>query len=201
MVDLYCKNCGAPLKKESKFCKKCGSSQDLSLLKRVNNKINIFGAFLGMFISFLISFIIIILIYPQLSPDTSFQTIVFIFLSILMFFSGFFTSLICCDEYEEGIFNAIFLFLFSILNLAFISMMTILLSLTIINAFKSVFESTDTSSADIYQNIEASNEVTSSSNALEFLKPLLEILLGIIVMFAAGLIGGWIGVALKKVFK
>ena len=201
MNNSYCKNCGFPLKKDSRFCKECGASQELSLFQRINKKINIFGSFIGMSISFIISFIIIILVYPQLSPDTSFQTIVFIFLSILMFFAGLFTSLICCDEYDEGIFNAIFIFLFSILNLAFISMMTVLLSLTIIKAITSVFKTSDTSSADLYQNLDTTNEVASSSDTMEFTKPLLEILLGIIVMFAAGLIGGWIGVALKKALK
>lgn len=201
MNNSYCKNCGSPLKKDSRFCKECGASQELSLFQRINKKINIFGSFIGMSISFIISFIIIILVYPQLSPDTSFQTIVFIFLSILMFFAGLFTSLICCDEYDEGIFNAIFIFLFSILNLAFISMMTVLLSLTIIKAITSVFKTSDTSSADLYQNLDTTNEVASSSDTMEFTKPLLEILLGIIVMFAAGLIGGWIGVALKKALK
>lgn len=201
MNNPYCKNCGSPLKRDSRFCKECGASQELLLFQRINKKINIFGSFIGMSISFIISFIIIILVYPQLSSDTSFQTIVFIFLSILMFFAGLFTSLICCDEYDEGIFNAIFIFLFSILNLAFISMMTVLLSLTIIKAITSVFKTSDTSSADLYQNLDTTNEVASSSDTMEFTKPLLEILLGIIVMFAAGLIGGWIGVALKKALK
>ncbi|GAB4313190.1 MAG: hypothetical protein Kow0019_12490 [Methanobacteriaceae archaeon] len=80
-------------------------------------------------------------------------------------------------------------------------MMTVLLSLTIIKAITSVFKTSDTSSADLYQNLDTTNEVASSSDTMEFTKPLLEILLGIIVMFAAGLIGGWIGVALKKALK
>ncbi|MDI6644230.1 MAG: zinc ribbon domain-containing protein [Methanobacteriaceae archaeon] len=201
MDDHYCKNCGTLLKKESKFCKECGASKELSLFKRINKKINIFGAFLGMSISFIISFIVMFLIYPQIYTDISFQALLFIFLSIVMFFSGFFTSLFCCDEYDEGIFNALFLFLFSVLNLAFISMMTFILSLSIISAFTSVFKNTDTSKADLYQNIDTNNGISSSSESMEILKPLLEILLGIILMLSAGLIGGCLGVAIKKLFK
>ena len=209
---VFCPKCGTGNNENAEFCKSCGSNvknpqADFSnyidgkinlsgtntLLDRLNSKINLVGVYAGIAISLLV-LLIAPVFYGIFVSSGALGIIGLIYLVLLsmMFVGSFVTSILCCRTYSEGVANGGFLGLVSIINLGFIVGAVWFSAVAVVSQIASAFNSFGGSS---------SSSTLPSSGSTGSMLPLTELILLPFLMIIIGIIGGWLGVFIKKLVK
>ncbi len=161
---------------------------------RLNSKINLLGVFIGLLFS-LIVLIILSLLSGILMAYGQLNTMGFIYLVLLsmMFIGGFFTSLLSCRTYSEGLTNGGFLGIITLVSFGFIigsiwfSTMALMGSLA--NAFSGASSYNPTTS------------FTPTNTSFNDMLPLIEVLILPFLIILVAMAGGWFGVFIKKLLE
>lgn len=212
---VFCSKCGTQLNEGVEFCKNCGSnvkapqsnylSINTSILNkifgRLNNKINLTGVYAGLAISLLV-LIIAPVSYSLFVVSGAFGIIGLLYLVLLtmMLLGGFSTSILCCKTYSEGIANGGFLGLVAIINLGFLIGAFWFAAIAVISQIASMFSpfgSSDSSGSSFLPDTSSSSSTAASGSYL----PIAEIIALPFLMIIMGIIGGLLGVFIKKLFK
>ncbi len=191
---MDCTKCGFDNRADAQYCKKCGSSLqgNENLISRINNKINILAVFLGMIVSILVLFVGGVL-FSGLSQTLS----VFVYLELVLlamaFLGSIITGLFGSKTVYEGSVNGGFLTLVILVLIGLMAGILFLAIMGMAGALSSLGSGT-TSGA-----LSSLNPTTSSANTNsgDLILNLIEFILGIILIFIAGIIGGAFGFFLK----
>ncbi len=104
----YCKYCGAEVRKDARFCKKCGKdfTGENNLIIRINNKINLLAVLIGLVVTVIIllvgaSFFGVIIINKVMD---SFLYIFLVFFAML-FLGGLTAAILSSKTIEDGLIN------------------------------------------------------------------------------------------------
>lgn len=188
----FCPNCGLKINENAKFCKHCGKNFE-GYFKRINEKTNVFAVFLGLTLSCLVTGIIFLAFSSSfISGNLSAMGMGLYALISIMFFGGLFTSLLSCDEFDEGIINSTLLFLISVVTVSFIAGITLITSLSILKTLKTSFPGSNLASN--------TTTLTNSTSGLD-ITPIINFILMVFLVFASGFFGGFLGVGIKKLIK
>ena len=207
---VFCQKCGSEVKEDAAFCKKCGTNtknpqanfteyidgkmnlfSSNNLLSRLNSKINLFGVYVGLAVSLLV-----LLIAPVFygifvtSGAIGFMGLLYLVLLSMMLVGGFITSVLSCRTYSEGMANGGFLGLVSLINLGFVMGAVWFYAIAMLSQLASAFGG--------YSGSTGSSTTTASSGSM---LPVAELILLAFLMIVFGIIGGWLGVFIKKLVK
>ena len=208
---VFCPKCGTGNNDDAEFCKNCGinvkNPQQAEFSNYVNGKINLFGTnnflgrinskvnLVGVYIGLAISLLVLIIapifygIFVS-SGAIGITGLLYLVALSMMFVGGFITSVLCCRTYSEGVVNGGFLGLVSVINLGFIIGAIWFTAVAVISRMSSIFGGS-------YASTGSSALPSTTSSML----PVAEIILLPILMIVFGIIGGWIGVFVKKLVK
>ena len=194
------------------MCKNCGTSASNSkgnflnasgyfgILGRLNGKINLIGVYIGLAISLLV-LIITPIFYSIFVASRAIGLIGLLYLVLLsmMFVGSFVTGILWCKTYSEGIANGGFLGLVSIINLGFLIGALWFAAVAIISQIANMFSSFGSTSSG--SSFLPDTSSSSSAAAPDSFLPTAEIIMLPFLMIIMGVIGGWLGVFVKKLFK
>ena len=211
----FCQKCGSEIKEEATFCKNCGTNTKNSqtnfteyldgkidlfgtnnLLGRLNRKVNLVGIYVGLAVSLLV-----LLITPVFygifvsSGALSLVGLLYLVLLSMMLVGSFITSILCCKTYSEGMANGGFLGLIALINIGFILGAVWFSAIAIVSQMASAFGSFGGSSSPV------SYSTLPSSGSAGSMLPLAELIILPFLMIIVGVIGGWLGVFVKKLVK
>lgn len=212
----FCQKCGSEIKEDATFCKNCGTNTKNSqanfteylddkinlfgtnkLLSRLNRKVNLVGIYIGLAVSLLV-----LLITPVFygifvsSGALSLVGLLYLVLLSMMLVGSFIASILCCKTYSEGITNGGFLGLIAIINMGFILGAVWFSAIAIVSQMASAFSSFGGSSSS-----PVSSSTLPSSGSAGSVLPLAELIILPFLMIIVGVIGGWLGVFIKKLVK
>lgn len=206
---VFCSKCGSEIKEGVEFCKSCGSNVNgkksinlntsgyLSVLGRLNGKINLIGVYIGLVISLLV-LVITPVFYSIFVNSGAFGIMGLLYLVLLtmMFVGSFITGILCCNTYSEGIANGGFLGLIAIINLGFMIGALWFAAVAIIGQIANTFNSGSYTGSSFLPD----SSSTSTASSGSFL-PTAELILLPFLMIIIGIIGGWFGVFIKKLVR
>jgi Predicted membrane protein len=212
----FCQKCGSEIKEDATFCKNCGTNTKNSqanfteylddkinvfgtnnLLSRLNRKVNLVGIYVGLAVSLLV-----LLITPVFygifvsSGALSLVGLLYLVLLSMMLVGSFVTSILCCKTYSEGMANGGFLGLIALINMGFILGAVWFSAIAILSQMASAFSSFGGSSSS-----SVSSSTLPSSGSAGSVLPLTELIILPFLMIIVGVIGGWLGVFIKKLVK
>ena len=205
---VFCPKCGTGNNENAEFCKSCGSNvknpqADFSnyvnekinlfgtnnFLGRLNSKVNLVGVYIGLAVSLLV-LIIAPIFYGIFVSSGAIGVMGLLYLVVLsmMLVGGFVTSILSCKTYSEGMANGGFLGLVSLINLGFVIGAVWFYAMAMVSQLSNAFGGLSST---------ASSTSTSNSSIV----PIAEIILLAFLMVIFGIIGGWLGVFIKKLVK
>ena len=210
---VFCPKCGTGNNDDAEFCKNCGSNVKNpqqaefsnyvngkinlfgtnNFLGRINSKINLFGVYIGLAVSLLV-LIIAPIFYGIFVSSGAIGIMGLLYLVVLsmMLVGGFVTSILSCRTYSEGMANGGFLGLVSLINLGFVIGAVWFYAMAMVSQLSSVFGGYSST---------GSSSLSSTSTSNSSIVPIAEIILLAFLMIVFGIIGGWIGIFVKKLVK
>lgn len=190
---LKCKKCKFPNKADALFCKRCGNKLITSgFVERINNRLNIFSVAIGLAVA-IIFFFVSSLFYGVFLMSGSINMIIYIALVLvtMTFFGGLIAGNLTGNDMDIGAINGGFLSIIILLNLSFILGIYWFSAIAIAAAFAKVFQGL--SGINNVNNTALTPQITSE-NMIFFI----EVISIILLIFAAGYMGGALGAYIRK---